>query len=63
MHPKIIGISGSPTKESNTDRLVQTVLQISGLESEFVQLSSINVRPCLACKKCVPDNVCKVIGI
>ena len=49
-----------PQKESNTDRLVQTVLQSSGLESEFVKLSSINVRPCLACKKCVPDNVCKV---
>ena len=60
MQAQILGISGSPIKESNTDRLVQTVLQSSGLESEFVKLSSINVRPCLACKKCVPDNVCKV---
>ena len=60
MQPQILGISGSPIKDSNTDRLVQTVLQSSGLESEFVKLSSINVRPCLACKKCVPDNVCKV---
>ena len=25
-----------------------------------MKLSKINVRPCLACKKCVPDNVCKV---
>jgi hypothetical protein len=35
-------------------------LDATGLKSEFVKLSKINVRPCLACKKCVPDNVCKV---
>jgi multimeric flavodoxin WrbA len=57
---QVLGISGSPIKNSNTDRLVKTVLAASGLESEFVKLSSINVRPCRACKKCVKDNICKV---
>jgi multimeric flavodoxin WrbA len=57
---EILGISGSPVEKSNTDRLVKAVLDASGLESEFVKLSMINVRPCLACKHCVPDNVCKV---
>lgn len=57
---KVLGISGSPIKDSNTDRLVKTVLDATGVESEFVKLSTINVKPCLACKKCVPDNVCKV---
>jgi multimeric flavodoxin WrbA len=57
---EILGISGSPIKNSNTDRLVKAMLDATGLESEFVKLSNINVRPCLACKKCVPDNVCKV---
>jgi multimeric flavodoxin WrbA len=57
---KVLGISGSPVKNSNTDRLVQSVLEATGLESEFVKLSKINVRPCFACKKCVPDNICKV---
>ena len=57
---KILGISGSPVKDSNTDRLVKAVLDAAGLEYEFVKLSKINVRPCLACKKCVPDNICKV---
>ena len=56
----VLGISGSPIKNSNTDRLVKAILDHTGLESEFVKLSRINVRPCLACKKCVPDNVCKV---
>ncbi len=57
---EILGISGSPVENSNTDRLVKAVLDATGLESEFVKLSDINVRPCLACKQCVQDNVCKV---
>ena len=60
MSIKVLGISGSPIKNSNTDRLIQAVLNETGAESEFVKLSDINVRPCLACKKCVPDNICKV---
>jgi multimeric flavodoxin WrbA len=60
MSIKVIGISGSPIKNSNTDRLIKAMLEATGLESEFVKLSSMNVRPCLACKKCVPDNICKV---
>ena len=60
MSAEVLGISGSPIKNSNTDRLVKTVLDATGRGSEFVKLSKINVRPCLACKKCVPDNVCKV---
>ena len=41
MQAQIIGISGSPIKNSNTDRLVQSVLESSGLTSEFVKLSRI----------------------
>jgi multimeric flavodoxin WrbA len=60
MYPQILGISGSPIKNSNTDRLVQAVLAASGLKSEFVKLSRINVRPCIACLGCKEDNICKV---
>jgi multimeric flavodoxin WrbA len=60
MSIEVLGISGSPTKNSNTDRLIKAVLNETGAESEFVKLSDINVRPCRACYKCVPDNVCKV---
>ena len=52
MYPQILGISGSPIKKSNTDRLVQVVLAVSGLKAEFVKLSRINVRPCIACLGC-----------
>lgn len=57
---KVLGISGSPVKNSNTDRMVQHILNSTGLEYEFVKLSDINVGPCRACKKCVNDNTCKV---
>ncbi len=60
MQPQIIGISGSPIKNSNTDRLVQAVLDSSGLPTEFVKLSKINVKPCIACLGCKKDNICKV---
>jgi multimeric flavodoxin WrbA len=60
MQPQIIGISGSPIKNSNTDRLIHAVLESSGLSSEFVKLSKINVRPCIACLGCKKDNICKV---
>lgn len=57
---KILGISGSPVPESNVDRLIKQVLKTSGLEFAFIKLSNLNVRPCLACKACVEDNICKV---
>lgn len=58
--PQIIGISGSPIKNANTDRLVRAVLDSSGLPAEFVKLSRLNIGPCRACLGCVEDNVCKV---
>ncbi|WP_371380179.1 flavodoxin family protein [Sporomusa aerivorans] len=57
---KILGISGSPVPNSNTDRLVLQVLRSSSLDFEFIKLSNVHVRPCLACKSCVEDNTCKV---
>lgn len=55
---KVIGISGSPTKDSNTDALVKAILEATGAETEFVKLSDIKVGPCTACMKCVHTNEC-----
>jgi len=60
MYPQIVGISGSPIKNSNTDRIIQEVLESSGLSAEFIKLSEMNVRPCIACLGCKKDNICKV---
>lgn len=60
MTTRILGISGSPIKNSNTDRLIHAILESSGLEFEFVKLSKVNIRPCIACLGCKSDNICKV---
>jgi len=46
---EILGISGSPVKNSNTDRLVKLVLDSTGLKSEFVKLSQCKISPCDGC--------------
>lgn len=55
---KILGISGSPRKDRTTDELVQTVLAACDCETEFISLAGKNIRPCVACLKCVETNVC-----
>ncbi|MDR3076344.1 MAG: flavodoxin family protein [Synergistaceae bacterium] len=60
MSGKILGISGSPAPESNTDRLIKRILAESGLEPEFIKLSDASIGPCRACKRCASDNICKV---
>ena len=60
MAVEIIGISGSPVPDSNTDRMVQAILKESCLESVFVKLSKVTIRPCFACKQCASDNICKM---
>ena len=59
---KVLGISGSPRKEkiSGVHKLVETVLEATGIEYEFVSLRKKNISGCIACLGCVQDNICKV---
>ena len=59
---KILGISGSPRKESKSGgmKLVQTVLENTGIEYELVSLRNKSIHGCIACLGCVEDNICKV---
>ena len=57
----IIGISGSPIKNSNTDRIIRSLLRESGKESEFVKLSTLNFSPCRGCAHlCATTAMCGV---
>ena len=58
----ILGISGSPRKEgiSGVNRLVETVLDHTGLETDLISLRGKSIGGCIACLGCVKDNVCKV---
>lgn len=55
---KVLGVSGSPIPDSNTDRALKAVLEATGLDAEFVKLRDYNISPCIACLKCVDTNVC-----
>lgn len=55
---KVLGISGSPIKKSNTDRAVMAVLEATGENFEFIKLMDCSVAPCKACLKCVDTNRC-----
>lgn len=54
----VLGVSGSPTKNANTDRLVKSVLDSTELETAFVKLSDYDIGPCRACMGCVKTNKC-----
>ncbi len=57
----ILGISGSPKKGGNTDRMVQALLEKSGKETEFVNLSTLRFDPCRGCVHlCAPTKICGV---
>lgn len=55
---KILGVSGSPIKNSNTDRALKIVLEATCMKSEFIKLSDYNVGPCDACLGCIETNKC-----
>ena len=55
----IMGISGSPFVEGNTDRLVKAVLEKSGREAVFINLSGLRFDPCRGCcHLCATTNMC-----
>ncbi len=57
----IVGVSGSPIQGGNTDRLVQSLLEKSGHEHTFVNLSTLNFMPCRGCAHlCAKSNICPV---
>ena len=52
---KILGISGSPRRDGNTDTAVKLALDClakEGFETEFVSVADHPVKPCIACGGC-----------
>jgi multimeric flavodoxin WrbA len=59
----VIGISGSPRKQGNTEILLGEALssaQDMGANTELISLSGLDIRPCDACQSCVKTNVCHI---
>lgn len=59
---KILGISGSARapETSGVYKVVETLLEATGLDYELVSLRGKIIGGCIACLGCVKDNVCKV---
>ncbi|MBU0946717.1 MAG: flavodoxin family protein [Proteobacteria bacterium] len=55
---KVLGVSGSPVQNSNTDRALKIVLEATCMKSEFIKLSDYNFGSCDACLGCIKTNKC-----
>jgi len=57
----IVGISGSPIVNGNTDRLTKAILAESRMDSKFVNLSKLSFSPCRGCAhNCATRAMCGV---
>ncbi len=60
---KIIGITGSPRKNGNTELLTAHALKAiaeEGLDTELVRLAGLDIRPCDACLACNTQEKCPI---
>jgi len=56
---KVMAVSGSPIKDSNTDKAVQIVMEGTGAQKkEFFKLSDYSLAFCTGCLGCVNTNRC-----
>ena len=56
---RVVGFSGSPRKNGNTDRLVTTILEgaaEAGAETKMVRLGDLTIKGCASCYYCKRDN-------
>ena len=61
MFMTIVGVSGSPILNGNTDRIIKALLQRSGKDYIFVNLSTLRYDPCRACAHlCAKTNMCPI---
>jgi len=60
---KILGINGSPRKGSNTDLLVDRVLEgaaSKGAEVEKISITDLNLSYCTGCMECKQTGICRL---
>jgi len=60
---KVIGIIGSPRKNSNTEILVKKALKAAegaGAQTEIINLGTAEIEPCIACDICKSTGGCAI---
>ncbi len=56
----ILGISASGRQEGITSKVVKSILDSSGQESEYISLAGKKINGCMGCLNCASDNLCKL---
>ncbi|MCK5584455.1 flavodoxin family protein [Candidatus Bipolaricaulota bacterium] len=59
----VLGIMGSPRRESNTDILLDRALAgatDAGAKTEKLLISQVNIRPCMELYHCAVDGTCSI---
>ena len=60
---KVIGFSGSPRKDANTDRLVRQVLagaKAAGADTKFIRIADLKISGCISCYHCKTHDTCSI---
>ena len=60
---KIIGIIGSPRKDSNTEIYVNKALEAAqevGADTEVINIATADIEPCIACDICKSTGECAI---
>ena len=60
---KVLGISGGPRKEGNSDLLLREALEgagSAGADTEYVALRDLTVAPCVECNACCRTGDCRI---
>ncbi len=62
----ILGVSGSPRRDGNTDLLVLEALRLlaerTGAAAEFVRIPDTHIEPCRGCRACMTLGHCALQG-
>jgi multimeric flavodoxin WrbA len=62
----ILGVSGSPRRDGNTDLLVREALRLlaerTGAATEFLRVADRRIEPCRGCRACMSLGHCAIEG-
>ena len=62
---KVLGVSGSPRKRRNTEKLLSYALEAAeeaGAVTEVLSLAGLKIQPCVGCGTCVKEKRCPQDG-
>jgi len=53
---QIVAVCGSMREESNTNKLIRIVAEAAGIDCDFIELGSLNIKPCTGCSMCMMNE-------